>query len=594
VISPEQLERDMVKTRFSCARIDFVIKKRKFMLTDLEIAKKSVLKPIASIAKKAGIQEMELESYGPYKAKVDLSLLERLKDRKNGKYIVITAITPTPLGEGKTVNTIGLSLGLAALGKKVFTCIRQPSLGPVFGIKGGAAGGGYSQVLPMEDFNLHLTGDNHAVSIANNLLAAAIDTSILLKNPLKIEASSVTWKRVVDVNDRALRQVVLGLGGKANGLPRESGFDIAVASEVMAVLALAKDLKDLRQRLGRMVIGYNNEKNPVTAEDLQAAGAMTVLMKEALKPNLLQSIEGTPVFVHAGPFANIAHGNSSVIADQMAIKLADYVVTESGFGADMGCEKFFNIKCRHSGLRPDAAGLVATVRGLKLHGSNLKIVPGKALPEGLLKEDLEMLEKGGSNLCKQIENVRLHGVPVVVAVNRMTADTNAEIETIKKMALEAGAFEVVISDVWAQGGAGGRDFAEAMERACEVSNDFHFLYQSNETLEEKINRIATKIYGARDIVYAKKARNALKRIRRWGYESLEICMAKTQYSISHDASWRGAPSDYVLPIEDIRLSAGAGFVYPLLGDIKTMPGLGSNPGMCRVDIDDEGQIVGLF
>ncbi|MGE4158951.1 MAG: formate--tetrahydrofolate ligase [Planctomycetota bacterium] len=564
------------------------------MPSDLEIARQTPMKPIQDIARASGILDDEVELYGKTKAKISLSILDRLAQRPNGKYIVITAITPTPLGEGKTVNTIGLSLGLNHIGKKVFTCIRQPSLGPVFGVKGGAAGGGYSQVLPMEDFNLHLTGDVHAVSIANNLLAAAIDTSLLLKNPLGIDPSTITWKRVVDVNDRALRQIITGLGGTENGVPRETGFDIAVASEVMAVLALAQDLKDLRARLGRMVVASTYDGKPVTAEDLKAAGSLAVLLKDALMPNLLQTTEHTPVFVHAGPFANIAHGNSSILADRMALKLADYVVTESGFGADMGCEKFFNIKSRVSGLTPSAAGLVMTIRGLKLHGLKVKITPGKPLPPELTQENLEALRAGAANLRKQIENVRAHGIPVVAALNRMAHDTDAEVAEALKLAKEFGASDAVVSEVWAKGGAGGADFARAIVKAAEGPSSFKKLYEDSLPVRDKIKAIATKIYGAKDVSYSPEADKALKRIEKWGYGNLAVCMAKTQYSISHDPALRGAPTGFTLPVQDVRLSAGAGFVVPLLGEMKTMPGLGSTPGMHYVDIDGEGRIQGLF
>lgn len=565
------------------------------MKTDLEIAQEAKMKPIMEIADEIGLKEDEIELYGKYKAKVSLSVLERLKDEPNGKYIDVTAITPTPLGEGKTVTTIGLSMGLAKLGKSVITCIRQPSLGPVFGIKGGAAGGGYSQVVPMEDFNLHLTGDIHAVGVAHNLCAAFLDNHILKGNKLGIDPLTIMWRRVVDVSDRFLRNIVIGLGGKADGFPRETGFDITVASEVMAILALTTSLQDLRKRLGRIVLAYTYDGKPVTAEDIKVAGAMAVLLKDAIKPNLLQTLENTPCFVHTGPFANIAHGNSSIIADKIALKLADYVVTESGFGADCGAEKFFNIKCRYSGLVPNCVVIVATIRALKMHSGKFKVVAGKPLDPRLLEEDLESLAQGICNLEKHIENMKLFGVPVVVAVNKFTTDTDNEIEFVRKKALEAGADYVATSEVWEKGGEGGIELAEAVIKACEKPSNFRFLYPLDMSIEEKIETIATKIYNADGVVYEPLAKRKIKQFTKLGYDKLPICMAKTHLSLSHDPSLKGVPKGYKLPIRDIRASVGAGFLYPLCGEMRTMPGLPTTPAGEKVDIDVEtGRVVGLF
>ena len=564
------------------------------MLSDLEIAQQAKIKPVTEIAESLGITQDELEPYGWYKAKVHLTARDRLKGNPNGKYIDVTAITPTPLGEGKTVTTIGLSQALGHLGKRVLTCIRQPSLGPVFGIKGGAAGGGYSQVIPMEDFNLHLTGDIHAVGIANNLLAAMIDAHLKHGNQLGIDPRSISWRRVIDLNDKwAVYNIVAGLGGDGR-VPRETGFDITVASEVMAILALAIDLKDLRRRLGRIIVAQTYDGAPVTAEDLKAAGAMCVLLKDAIMPNLMQTLEHTPVFVHAGPFANIAHGNSSVIADQIGIKLADYLVTESGFGADCGMEKFFNIKCRASGLVPDCVVIVATVRALKMHGGLGKVVAGKPLPQELVTENLPALDKGCENLVKHIENARLFGVPVVVAVNRFTQDTEAEIELIRNKAVAAGAEGAYLSEVWATGGAGGTELAEAVMAACEKPSDFKFLYDLDAPIKDKIETIATKIYGADGVDYAPLAERKIEMFTRWGLDKLPLCMAKTHLSLSHDPALKGRPRGFRIPIRDVRPSVGAGFLYPLLGEMSTMPGLPSRPAAVDVDIDDDGKIVGLF
>ena len=564
------------------------------MLSDLEIAQKAQIKPINEIAEKLGILDDELELYGKYKAKIDLKATGRVKNKPKGKYIDVTAITPTPLGEGKTVTTIGLSQALAKIGKNVLTCIRQPSLGPVFGIKGGAAGGGYSQVIPMEDFNLHLTGDVHAVGLAHNLLSAFIDNSLYHKNPFNLNPHSITWPRVVDVSDRALRKIVTGLGGKEDGVPRESSFDITVASEVMAILALATDLFDLRKRLGKIVVGLSKDGKPVTAEDLKCAGAMAVLLKDAVKPTLMQTLEHTPCLVHAGPFANIAHGNSSVIADQMGIHLAEYVVTESGFGADCGAEKFFDIKCRVSGLKPDAVVIVCSVRALKMHSGKFSVVPGKPLPEKLLKEDPSVVAEGAANLVKHIENVRLYGVPIVIAINRFPTDFDSEIAAVKKIALQAGADDACESNVWAKGGKGGKELAEAVVTAADKPGNFQFLYPLAATIKEKIETIATKIYGAARVEFTALAEEKIKYYTELGYNDLPICMAKTHLSLSHDPKLKGRPTGFTLPVRDIRLAAGAGFLYPFCGEMRTMPGLPSVPAGTKVDIDEKGNVVGLF
>jgi formyltetrahydrofolate synthetase len=577
--------------------------------SDLDIAQAAKLRPILEIAAMLGLTEDDLDLFGKYKAKIHLDVLERFKDRPNGKYIDVTAITPTPLGEGKTVTTIGLSQGLNHIGKKVLTVIRQPSQGPTFGIKGGAAGGGYSQIVPMEDFNLHLTGDIHAVGAAHNLLAAAIDARIMHEDRLSdeqlanmglkrldIDPYSITWNRVVDVNDRALRNVIVGLGTKWDGRPRQSGFDITVASEVMAILALTTDLKDLRERLGRIVIGTDKKRNPVTAEDLGVAGAMTVLMKEALMPNLMQTLENSAAMVHAGPFANIAHGNSSIIADKIGLKMVSdgYLVTESGFGADCGMEKFFDVKCRYSGLIPNCVVMAATIRALKMHGGGPKVVAGRPLDPAYEREDLELLKKGVDNLKANINIAKQYGVPVVIAVNRFTADTDAEVELVRQAALDAGADDSVESNVWAKGGEGGAALAEAVVKACEKPSDFKFLYPLDIPIKEKIEIIATKVYGANGVDYTSQAEAKVRLYTRLGYDKLPLNMAKTHLSLSHDPAWKGVPKDYILPISDIRASVGAGFLYPLLGEMRTMPGLPSRPVFFDVDIDEAGKTVGLF
>jgi methylenetetrahydrofolate dehydrogenase (NADP+) / methenyltetrahydrofolate cyclohydrolase / formyltetrahydrofolate synthetase len=576
--------------------------------SDIDIAQAATLKPIREVAAQLGLTEDDLDLYGKYKAKVHLDVLKRLQDRPQGKYIDVTAITPTPLGEGKTTTTVGVSQALGAqLGKSVITCIRQPSQGPTFSIKGGAAGGGYSQVVPMEDFNLHLTGDIHAVTAATNLLAAAIDARLLHErnygsrfkdvtglDPLNIDPYTITWKRVVDANDRALRSIVIGLGAKDDGVPRETGYDIAVASEVMAILALTTSLKDMRQRLGRIVIGQNYSKEPVTAEQLGVAGAMAVLMKDALMPNLMQTLEGTPAFVHAGPFANIAHGNSSIIADQIALKLADYVVTESGFGADIGMEKFMDIKCRYSGLVPNVVVLVATIRALKMHGGGPKVVAGRDLDKAYTEENLPLLEKGFANLAKHIEIARLYGVPVVVAINRFKYDSLGEIELLQKLSEQTGAYAAVPSNHWAKGGEGAIELAEAVVSASEQPNNFQFLYPLDVSIKQKIEAIATKVYGASGVDYTPEASAQIAAYEKAGFGNLPICMAKTHLSLSHDPTLKGVPTGFTLPVREVRASVGAGFIYPLCGEMRTMPGLPSKPVFFKVDIDDEGKIVGLF
>ncbi len=563
--------------------------------SDLEIAQEAALDPILDVAERVGLGPDDVDLYGKYKAKVHLDVRERYADRPQGKYIDVTAITPTPLGEGKTTTVVGLSQGLGRLGKKVFTCIRQPSQGPTFGIKGGAAGGGYSQVIPMEDFNLHLTGDLHAVTAAHNLLSAAIDNHIHHGNALNINPFNVSWPRVLDLNDRNLRQVVVGLGGKPNGYPRESGFDISVASEVMAILALATDLRDLRERLGRIVIGETFKRQPVTAEDLKCAGAMAVLLKDALMPTLLQTLEHTPALVHAGPFANIAHGNSSVIADRIALQLGDYVVTESGFGSDIGMEKFMDIKCRASGLVPDCVVIVATIRALKMHGGAGKVVAGRPLPKALTDENLEALETGCANLAAHIRIAKLFGVPVVVAVNRFQTDTDKEVALLERLAIEAGAETAVMTDHWARGGEGAVNLAEAVVEAAEKPKDFKFLYDLDLPIKSKIEIIATKVYGAEGVDFLGAAETKIKRFTKLGYDKFPVCMAKTHLSLSHEPRWKGVPTNFRLPVRDIRASVGAGFLYPLCGDMRTMPGLPSSPAFENVDIDLEtGRVIGLF
>jgi len=563
------------------------------MLSDIEIAQEAKKEPIEKIAQKLKIDKGYLIPYGNYIAKIDLSILDRLKDKPKGKYILVTAITPTPLGEGKTVTTIGLSMALNKLGKLASACIRQPSLGPVFGIKGGAAGGGYSQVLPMEDFNLHFTGDVHAVGLAHNLAAAFLDNSLLKGNKLNIDPEKIYWRRVVDVSDRSLRNIKIGLGGKENGIPRDTGFDITVASEIMAILALSSDLGDLRKRIARVVLADTLDGKPVTTEDIKVAGSMTALLKDAIKPNLIQTLENTPCFVHAGPFANIAHGNSSILADKIALALSDYVVTEAGFGVDCGAVKFFDIKCRLSGLVPDAVVIVCSIRALKAHSGRFKIVAGMPLDTCLEKEDIPAIEEGACNLQKQIENVSLFGVPVVVAINRFSCDTDKEIDFVKKKALEFGANDCQVSEVWLKGSGGGIDLAKAVIKAVGLAKNFKFLYPLDIPIKEKIKIIATKVYGAKDVEYSDLAQDKIKLFTERGWDNLPICMAKTHLSLSHDPSLKGRPCDFVLPIRDIRASIGAGFLYPLCGTMQTMPGLPSHPVGENIDINDKGEVTGL-
>jgi methylenetetrahydrofolate dehydrogenase (NADP+)/methenyltetrahydrofolate cyclohydrolase/formyltetrahydrofolate synthetase len=625
------------------------IKVRYPVPSDIEIAQEAKLKPVSQIADEVGLLPDELELQGNYKAKVRLEVLERLKDVPDGKYIDVTAITPTPLGEGKSTTMVGLSQALGAhLGKRVFTCIRQPSQGPTFGIKGGAAGGGYSQVIPMEDFNLHLTGDLHAITAANNLLGAAIDTRrfhesrqtddalfrrlcppdkqgnrrfalSMLKRleklginktepneltpeeisrfvRLDIDPDSITWRRVVDTNDRMLRGITIGEGPKEKGFTRDSGFDITVASEIMAILALTTDLTDMRERIGRIVIGTNSKGEAVTAEDLGCAGAMTVLMKDAIKPTLMQTLEGTPAFVHAGPFANIAHGNSSIIADKIALKLADYVVTESGFGADIGMEKFFDIKCRYSGLIPNVVVLVATVRALKMHGGGPTVRAGQPLDPAYTEENLELLAAGLGNLEVHIKNALGFGIPVVVAVNSFADDTQAEVELVKQAAIDAGAEDAVISRHWMEGGAGAKALGEAVVAACEKPSNFDFLYPlEGTTIKEKIEIICREIYGADGVEYTEEADKKVELYTKLGFDELPMCMAKTHLSLSHDPTLKGVPKGFIVPIVDIRASVGAGFLYPLLGEMSTMPGLPTRPVYYDVDLDLEtGRVIGLF
>ena len=617
--------------------------------SDIEIAQEATLKPISLIAEEVGINEDELILYGPHKAKVSLDILDRLKDRPNGKYIDVTAITPTPLGEGKTTTTVGLSQALGAhLGKKVFTAIRQPSQGPTFGIKGGAAGGGYSQIIPMEDFNLHLTGDIHAITAANNLVAAALETRMFhetrqsdealfrrlcpaakdgsrsFANPmlkrleklginktdpnelteeersrfvrLDIDPDTVTWRRVVDINDRHMREITIGQGPKEMGHTRKTGYDITVASEIMAILALTTDLADMRERFGRVVLATSRAGEPVTCEDIGIAGAMTVLMKDAIMPTLMQSVEGTPAFVHAGPFANIAHGNSSIIADRIALKLADYVLTESGFGADIGMEKFFDIKCRYSGLIPDAVVLVATVRALKMHGGGPAVKAGAPLAPEYVEENLELLAAGMPNLEAHIENALRFGIPVVVAVNSFKDDTQAEVDLVCKAAVAAGAESAVVSRHWMEGGAGSTELGEAVIAACEKPSDFKFLYPlKGTTIKEKIETICKKIYGADGVEYSAEAEEQIERYTRFGFDELPMCMAKTHLSLSHDGNLKGRPTGFIVPIRELRASVGAGFIYPLVGAMSTMPGLPTRPAYYDVDVDLEtGKVIGLF
>lgn len=595
--------------------------KKRPVPSDIDIAQAAEIVPIDTIAQHMGLTPDEILLYGPQKAKVNLDVLKRLKTQPDGKYVVVTAITPTPLGEGKTTVAVGLTQGLGLLGKKATVCLRQPSMGPTFSIKGGAAGGGYAQVVPMEDFNLHLTGDIHAITAAHNLCAAALDARMMhernypgdawkkrtasVENPeglprLDINPYSITWNRVVDANDRALRHINIGLGSTADGFPREASYDITVASEVMAILALvsgesyADALTDMRDRIGRIVVAYSHAGQPVTTQDLGVAGAMTVLMKEALNPNLLQTLEGQPAFVHAGPFANIAHGASSVVADRVALKTADYVVTEAGFGSDIGMEKFFNIKCRASGLKPDAVVLVATIRALKMHGGGSAVVAGYDLPPEYVEENLELLEKGCENLKAHINIAAKFGVPVVVAINVFPTDSPAEIALVQRIVNESGAVSCVPTTHWADGGAGSLQLAEAVVAASALPSSFKFLYETHLPIRDKIETIAREVYGAQGVSYSALASQQIDSYEKNGFGELPICMAKTHLSLSHDPKLKGAPKDFIFPIREVRASAGAGFIYPIGGDMMTMPGLPAMPAFMKIDIDENGRTVGLF
>jgi formyltetrahydrofolate synthetase len=559
------------------------------MKTSLEIAQEAVLVPIEQIAEQTGLEPDEVEPYGKYKAKVSLSVLDRLKDVKDGKLVCVTGMTPTKAGEGKTTTLVGLTQGLGVIGKNPVACLREASVGPVFGIKGGAAGGGLTQVVPMEDLNLHFTGDIHAIGAANNLLAAMIDASILHGNPHQIDALRVPWRRAVDMNDRALREIVVALGGRANGYPRETGFDITAASEVMAIMAVSRDLHELRQRVGNITAAYSYDGGKaITAEDLGAAGAMTVLLKDALKPNLVQTLEGQPVFVHCGPFANIAHGNNSLIADLIAMKLGDYVVTESGFGSDMGMEKFFDIVCRFGRLTPSAAVLVTTVRAIKHHGGV------EDDPRVDRAASIQAIETGMANVRRHLGIIRAFGVPAVVAVNRRPGDTNEEIELVKRLALEAGAFAAESNEGFAKGGAGAADLAEAVVQACDQPNTFHQLYEDDAPIQDKIEAVATQVYGAKDVYFYPEAEKKLGQYTREGMGNFPVCMAKTHLSLSADPTLLNAPENFTLPVRDIRAYTGAGWLVPLAGDIVQMPGLGKSPAALNVDIDADGRTVGLF
>ncbi len=563
--------------------------------SDLAIAQSAKLVHINRIAEQLGLDpETDLEHYGKYMAKVELSALEKLKGRPQAKYVDVTAITPTPLGEGKTTAAVGLGQALNQIGKRAVITIRQPSQGPTFGIKGGAAGGGYSQVVPMEKFNLHLTGDIHAITAAHNLIAAMIDNHLYHGNTLNIAPHNIVWRRVLDLNDRALRNVIVGLGEKEDGIPRQTGFDITVASELMAILALTTSLEDLRARIGRMVVAYDSNKKPITAEALKAAGAATVLLQDAIKPTLMQTLENTPALVHCGPFANIAHGNSSVLADMLAVRCADYVITESGFGADIGAEKFFNIKCRASGLRPNAAVLVVTVRAIKAHTGKYRIVAGKPLDPALMSENLADVEAGAVNMIRHLENMRTFGVNPVVAINHFSSDSEREVELIRRIALEAGATGAAVARHWAEGGKGATELAEMVVSACEQPNDFRFLYPLEWPIKQKIEMIAREIYRADGVDFTPEAEKQIAAFESNGFGQLPICMAKTHLSFTADPSIKGAPSGFRLPVREVRASVGAGFIYPLCGEMRTMPGLPKTPAAEAVDLNEEGQVVGLF
>ena len=555
------------------------------MKSDVEIAQAAKMKPIEEIASKIGLAPDDLELYGKYKAKVTLDAWQRVKDRPNGKLILCTAINPTPAGEGKTTTSVGLADALSRRGRKAAAALREPSMGPCFGMKGGAAGGGYAQVVPMEDINLHFTGDFHAITTAHNLLAAIIDNHIQQGNALDLDVRRITWKRVLDLNDRALRHVVIGMGGKAHGVPRETGFDITVASEMMAILCLSRDLMDMKERLGRIVIGYTRSGRAVRADELGATGALTLLFKDAIKPNLVQTLEGTPVFIHGGPFANIAHGCNSIMATKFALKFADVVVTEAGFGADLGAEKFLDIKCRFAGISPDAVVIVATVRALKMHGGLSK--------KELEKVDITVLKKGMANLAKHIENVQKFGLPAVVAVNAFPTDTAEELDFVRRECEALGA-EVALSEVWAKGGEGGEALAEKVEAALQKKADFRYIYDEKETIPEKIGKIAREIYGAAGVDFTKEAQRELEELEALGFDKMPVCMAKTQYSLSDDAALLGRPEGFRITVRELRLAAGAGFVVALTGSILTMPGLPKHPAAMDMDITEDGRITGLF
>jgi formate--tetrahydrofolate ligase len=558
----------------------------------LEISRQATLKPVTEIAAEAGLPPWLIEPYGEHVAKIDLGAIEALADRPRARYVLVTAVTPTPLGEGKTTTTIGLGQGMRVIGKRATIAIRQASMGPTFGVKGGAAGGGYSQVVPFERVNLHLTGDMHAVTAAHNTLAAMIDNHLFHANPLGLDPHNITWRRVLDVNDRALRSIVAGLGSRQDGVPRQTGFDITAASEVMAVLALSSSLQDMRERLGRIVAGYTPDGAPVTAEQLKAAGAMTVMMADAIKPNLLQTLENTPVLVHAGPFGNIAHGNSSVVADLIGIHTGDFLITEAGFASDMGAERFFNIKCRVSGLTPDAAVVVTTVRALKVHSGRYRVSAGKPLPPEMLKESPDEVLDGAANLRKHIENVRLHGVTPVVAINAMPGDFDSEHAAIRKVAQEMGVRAAVCTN-FADGGRGAAELAEAVAEAAEEPGEFHFLYPPEAALKEKIEAVATQVYGADGVDYTPAANGQLAMYEENRFGGFPVCIAKTHLSLSADPARKGAPTGWRLPVREARASAGAGFVYPICGDMRTMPGLTTHPAAEHIDIDADGKVVGL-
>ncbi|HIX83276.1 MAG TPA: formate--tetrahydrofolate ligase [Candidatus Megamonas gallistercoris] len=555
------------------------------MKTDVEIAQEAVMQPITEIAKHLEIPEDDLELYGKYKAKISLDYWNTLKNRQNGKLILVTAINPTPAGEGKTTTSIGLGDALHRLGKKTTIALREPSLGPCFGLKGGAAGGGYAQVVPMEDINLHFTGDFHAITTAHNLLAAVIDNHIQQGNALDLDVRRITWKRVLDLNDRALRNIICGLGGKAHGVPRETGFDITVASEMMAILCLTSDLEDMKKRLGNIIIGYTRSGRPVRAEELNVTGALTLLFKDAIKPNLVQTLEGTPALIHGGPFANIAHGCNSVMATKYALKMADYTVTEAGFGADLGAEKFLDIKCRFTGFRPNAVVIVATIRALKMHGGLAKTQ--------LATENIEALKKGMTNLAKHIENIHKFGLPIVVAINAFPTDTENELKELKTLCESMGA-SVSISEAWAKGGEGAIDLAQKVIEAAEKPSDFHYMYDENDTIKNKINAIATKIYGADGVNYTPAVEKTIAELEAAGLDKMPICMAKTQYSLSDDQTKLGAPAGFKITVRELRISAGAGFIVALTGNVLTMPGLPKKPAAENMDIDINGKITGLF